>query len=331
MTSRATFGAAILSLALATSCQKQTDVPPAPSLAQIPKGTALTLELTDKLTVSGTLVEVQPEFVILADTSGKPMSVPHARIARIQLPDPPVITATAKDNLGGAAPAASAYRGGAPPAPSAGATPAPAGPAATPTPPPAPIHPVEPVPEYREVTLPTGTALPLVLQTTVASDRNAVEDPVNARVSRAVRIEGMEVIPAGSIVSGNVVEAVRAAKVKGLARIAVRFSSLRVRGADETHAIATDTIRRQAAPTKKKDAAKIGGGAAGGAIVGAIIGGKKGAAIGTAVGGGAGTAAVLTTRGNEIALTAGQLVTVRLQRPLTIHVRIPPAATAPAR
>ena len=45
-------------------------------------------------------------------------------------------------------------------------------------------------------------------------------------------------------------------------------------------------FQRTAASTKKKDAVKIGGGAAGGAIIGALVGGKKGAAIGTAVGGG---------------------------------------------
>ena len=72
----------------------------------------------------------------------------------------------------------------------------------------------------------------------------------------------------------------------------------------------------------KKDAITIGAPAAGGAVIGGIIGGKKGAAIGTAVGGGGGTAAVLTTRGKEVHMGRGSVVTVRLTEPLTVKVRI---------
>ncbi len=53
-------------------------------------------------------------------------------------------------------------------------------------------------------------------------------------------------------------------------------------------------------PTKKQDAAKIGGGAAGGAVIGAILGGGGGAAKGAAIGGAGGTGVVLATRGKEV-------------------------------
>ena len=66
---------------------------------------------------------------------------------------------------------------------------------------------------------------------------------------------------------------------------------------------------------------KIGAPAAGGAIIGAIAGGKKGAAIGTAVGGGAGTAVVLSTRGEEVHLPKGSALSVKLTEPLTVRVR----------
>ena len=54
--------------------------------------------------------------------------------------------------------------------------------------------------------------------------------------------------------------------------------------------------------------------------IGALIDGKKGAGIGAAIGGGAGTAAVLTTRGKDVRVGRGAVLTVRLNTPLTINV-----------
>jgi hypothetical protein len=51
-----------------------------------------------------------------------------------------------------------------------------------------------------------------------------------------------------------------------------------------------------------------------------LLGGKDGAAKGAAVGGGAGTAVVLSTRGNEIGMAAGAPLSVRLTAPLTVRV-----------
>jgi hypothetical protein len=60
--------------------------------------------------------------------------------------------------------------------------------------------------------------------------------------------------------------------------------------------------------------------AAGGAAIGAIVGGKKGAAIGAAAGGGAGTAYVLSSRGPEVRLARGALISVKLLEPVTVRI-----------
>jgi hypothetical protein len=172
----------------------------------------------------------------------------------------------------------------------------------------------------REVTLPAGTELPVILDTTVASDSSPVEAPVRAHLSRAVLVDGQPVLAEGSTVSGVVTDATRSAKVKGRASIGLRFDSLTPAGDDERYRIQTAAISRTAAATTKEDAIKIGAPAAGGAIIGAIIGGGDGAAIGAAAGGGAGTAVVLSTRGDEIRLPAGSALRVRLTEPLTIRV-----------
>jgi len=178
-----------------------------------------------------------------------------------------------------------------------------------------------PVAPVREVTLPAGTRLTIVLDTGVGSDTSRVEETVHAHIARPVVVHGQTVLASGTRVSGVVTDARRSGRVKGLAHVGMRFDTLVPRGDDERYRIRTAAIGRTAQPTKKKDALEIGAPAAGGAIIGAIVGGKKGAAIGTAAGGGAGTAVVLSTRGKEVHVPKGSTLTLRLSEPVTIRIK----------
>jgi hypothetical protein len=166
--------------------------------------------------------------------------------------------------------------------------------------------------------VPAGTELHLELTTAVASDASAVEDLVRARVTRAVIVDGRTVIPAGAQAVGTVTEVAQAGRVKGRARIAFRFDSLRFN--NESHSIQTDTVAREAEATRGEDATKVGVGAGVGAAIGGILGGGKGAAKGAAIGGAAGTGAVLATRGREVRLGAGDEVDARLSAPLPVYL-----------
>jgi len=170
----------------------------------------------------------------------------------------------------------------------------------------------------REVVLPAGTRLPIVLDTTVGSDISRIEEPVHAHLARPVKINGVTLLPEGSRLSGTVTDAKRPGKVRGRAHVAVRFDTLVPAGRDETYRIDTSAVGRTAPGTKKKDAFEIGIPAAGGALIGGLLGGGKGALIGTAAGGAAGTAIVLSTRGREIHLPRGAALTLRLVKPLTM-------------
>ena len=174
-------------------------------------------------------------------------------------------------------------------------------------------------PVYSEVTVPAGTTLRLELKSSVASDTSKVEDTVRAVLRQAVTIDGKQVIPAGTEVAGTVTAVERSGRVKGLAHIAYRFTSLR--HDSERYDIRTAVISHEAKPTKKKDATKIAIGAGAGAALGAILGGGGGAAKGAAIGGGAGTGAVLATRGDEVRLGPGADVNTRLTSPLTIRIK----------
>ena len=211
-------------------------------------------------------------------------------------------------------------------APAAADRDAPAGtPDTPPSPPESPTEAatVEPTPEprMREVTIPAGTTLPLTLRTTVASDKSSVEDPVRATLRRVVTIDGVTALPEGTVLVGHVTDAARSAKVKGRARVAFRFTRADLPGEGGQVALRTATVSRVAPPTKKRDAATIGGGAVGGAIIGGIVGGGDGAAKGAVIGGGAGTGVVLATRGEEVRLPAGTAISVKLSAPLTMTVR----------
>ena len=179
-------------------------------------------------------------------------------------------------------------------------------------------------PEYREVTIAAGTALPIELDGALASNASAVEDTVRATMRSRVVVNGVETIPAGSPVSGVVTQAVPSGAVKGRARLAFEFRHVKV--GQEIYDIRTKPLVYRAKSTKQEDATKIGVGAAAGGIIGAIAGGKKGAAAGAAVGGSAGTALVLASSGDEVQLRSGTDLSVELASPLT--VRVPKTASS---
>jgi hypothetical protein len=175
-------------------------------------------------------------------------------------------------------------------------------------------------PAFRDVTLPSGTTLPLSLTSSMSSDTSAVEDAVTAELTRTVSIDGLEILPAGARLAGNVTDVDDSARVKGRAMIAFRFTSLQTAG--ERYDVQTEVLSHLAPATKGEDATKIGVGAGAGAVIGGLLGGKDGAAKGAVIGGGAGTGVVLATKGKEIRLAPGADVTSQLSAPLTVRVRV---------
>jgi type IV secretory pathway VirB10-like protein len=183
-----------------------------------------------------------------------------------------------------------------------------------------PPPPPPPAPEFVDLTVPSDAVLGLQIERTVSSELARVEDKVDARVTRDVRVSDRIAIPAGSTVRGSVTEVERGGRMKGKARLAIRFHTIVL--ADGTQLpLKTEPVVREGQSPGGESAAKVGGAAIGGAILGAILGGGKGAAIGGAVGAGAGTAAAMTNDRNPATLPAGTTVTVRMQAPVTVTVQ----------
>jgi hypothetical protein len=184
-----------------------------------------------------------------------------------------------------------------------------------PPPPPPPA-----VPEFLDLEVPADSVLGLQIERTVTSETAKVEDKVNARVTRDVRVGARVAIPAGSVVTGSVTEVDRGGKMKSKARLAVRFHTVTLADGSQL-ALRTDAVVREGESPARETAAKVGGAAIGGAILGAILGGGRGAAIGAGVGAAGGTAASMANDRNPATLPAGTNVTVRVQQPVTVTVQ----------
>jgi hypothetical protein len=179
--------------------------------------------------------------------------------------------------------------------------------------------PLPAAPEFLDLTVPSDAVVGLQIERTITSETARVEDRVEARVTRDVRVGDRVAIPAGSIVQGSVMEVDRGGKLKERARLGIRFHTVVLSNGNRLD-IRTDAVVREGSSPSKESAAKIGGAAIGGAILGAILGGGKGAAIGGATGAAGGTAATMAGDRNPAVLTAGTTVTVRLEQPVTVTV-----------
>jgi len=173
--------------------------------------------------------------------------------------------------------------------------------------------------KFREYTVPEDSDLAITLTSGVSSETSHVGDPVEARLSRIVSVEGAEVLPAGSIVRGVVTNATPTGNVKGRAALGLRFTTLVAYGHEYS---ISATWAAEAESRAKGDAKTIGIGAGAGALIGGVLGGKKGAAAGAAIGGGAGTAMVLTSAGDPIARSPGTEIVVKVANPFDVRIPV---------
>jgi hypothetical protein len=184
----------------------------------------------------------------------------------------------------------------------------------------APPPPEEPrVPQFEEVIVPAASVIGLQLETHLSSERARVEDRVNARVTRDVLAAGRVAIPAGSRVLGAVTVVDKGGKVKGAARLGIRFHTLVLADGSEVP-LQTEAIYREGESPSANSAKKIGVAAVGGAILGGILGGSKGAVIGGSTGAAGGTASVMAGDRNAVTVAPGTIVTAKLSSPATITV-----------
>jgi hypothetical protein len=160
------------------------------------------------------------------------------------------------------------------------------------------------------VVIASGTRVRVRTSSTISTKSSTDGERFTGSLAEPILVDGKIIVPKDAAVEGLVVTADDGGRVKGVASLSLRLTSIEIDG--ETVPVKTGVFVRNARTTKKKDALKVGIGAGIGAAIGAIAGGGKGAAIGAASGGGAGTGVVLATHGDPAVVAAESIITFRL-------------------
>jgi hypothetical protein len=163
------------------------------------------------------------------------------------------------------------------------------------------------------VDLPNGTEIKVRIEEPLSSKTSRVEERVVATVTEPVTRNGRTAIPAGTEVRGSVASVQRAQRPSKGGRLELEFDQLLVDG--QRVGMDARVVRVEESGIDKK---KAGLGAVIGGVLGAVLDGKSGALIGAIVGGGG---AVVASSGEEVELPAGTVLTVQLERPVTLARR----------
>ncbi len=198
-------------------------------------------------------------------------------------------------------------------------------------PPPASIRatapPAPPALAYRDVTAPVGTTIPIRITESLSSQTAQNGQPFNGVVTHEIVRNGFVVIPAGSAVTGRVVDAKDAGHFKGHSALSIQLTAVRRHGS--LIDISTDAYSVEGKNRGTNSAVKVGGGAAVGAVLGGLFGGGKGAGIGALAGGGGGAAVQGLTRGQQVSIPSESVISFRLSSPLTVRTSEAPSNYAP--
>jgi type IV secretory pathway VirB10-like protein len=162
------------------------------------------------------------------------------------------------------------------------------------TPPAAPAPAGAPTPVFDMVAIPEGKNITVILDQGLSSKTGQAGQMISGTVKKDVqtRDHPMPIIPAGSVISGQIIEVQKASQMKGQAKLVVRFDTLKLTTGKTLPIVAS--IGAQGADTSSRTAAGIAGGAVAGAILGRIIGkDTKGTVIGAVAGGAIGTGVVM--------------------------------------
>ncbi|HEX8175549.1 MAG TPA: hypothetical protein VF543_10550 [Pyrinomonadaceae bacterium] len=175
--------------------------------------------------------------------------------------------------------------------------------------------PANPTPVYYNVA--AGQVIQVRMNEQLSSETARIGDRFTTTVMVPIYARGVEVIPAGSTITGRVTNVKRAQRRSKAGWIQVAFVSLQlpngttraINGSLTTLENETATFDDEGQVTgrgsTKRNVVFISGGAATGALIGAIAGGGKGAGIGAGIGAGLGVAGAYLSRGKEAVVRPG--------------------------
>jgi hypothetical protein len=169
-----------------------------------------------------------------------------------------------------------------------------------------------------ERTLPPGTSLDVTLGTPLTSETARVGDRWTGTIRNATVVQGREIVPAGSSVSGTVA-AVTPAHKGDRALLDLRLDSVTIDGRD--HRVHGGMAAIVAGSTRARNLGAIGAATVAGAVVGHQVGNSdKGTLIGGLLGAGAATGVVSQTKGWQVVLKSGTPLTFTTDQAVAVRL-----------
>ena len=166
------------------------------------------------------------------------------------------------------------------------------------------------------LTLPAGTVIQVRTNDFLSSDGNHKGDAFIATLAQPIVIDGWVAMRRGQTITGQVTDAAKAGRVKGVSRLQLDLSQLTLVDG-QLLSIQTQLLNASAGTSRGRDAAAIGLTTGTGAAIGAAAAGGSGAAIGAGAGFVASVAGVLLTRGKPTIIAPETLLTFKLEQPVT--------------
>ncbi|HMF76016.1 MAG TPA: hypothetical protein VK604_10175 [Bryobacteraceae bacterium] len=183
----------------------------------------------------------------------------------------------------------------------------------------------QPPPVPASLTIPAGTFFTVRTNQLLSTDKNQTGDAFSATLVQPVVVNGVVVAEPGQTLAGRVAESVKAGHVEGTARLGIQLTELTLVDGQQLP-IQSALVSRKGSTSVGRDAGAIAGTTGLGAAIGAAAGWGTGAAIGAGAGAAAGVIGVLVTRGHPSVIYPEQLLTFRIDVPLTVStVRAPQA------
>lgn len=201
-------------------------------------------------------------------------------------------------------------------------------PTSAPEQPPAQVDPAPapaPVPVPERITIPAGTFVTVRVDQFLSSDKNKAGDGFSATLSRPLVAKGLIVARRGETLGGQVMEAKKAGRVKGVSQLHIALNSLTLADGRQVP-IQTELTNITGPTSKARDAGAIVATTATGAAIGAAAAWGPGAAIGGGAGLIAGAVGVLVTRGRPTVIYPESQLTFRLSQPVTFSTDRDPQA-----
>lgn len=182
------------------------------------------------------------------------------------------------------------------------------------------------------VMVPAGSSLPAMLTAPISSASASAGQSVSLVLNSDYYYNNKLIAPAGSTVSGTVIEASKAKRGSMNGKLCIRFTQIYtpygtqipisavIKTDDNTGVLIGGTKLDVTKEYAKDVTAGVAAGAISGLVFGALAGGNvgKGAALGTAVGAGGGFAKSAWDKGNDVEIPANATIDLMLTQPITV-------------